>query len=256
MSRGPAARSRWSGAELFGILLVLVGVVFLLRNSGIVTIGGTAIGALVLVVIGVYFLATALLPRGATRSSVAIPREAATHLDLDLGVGAGTFVIGGGARDLVEVESGEDDVSVELDRSGARTRVRVRQRLEWFPFGRRSGYRWQVRIAEDVPTALVLAAGAGDFALDLSRLQIVDARISAGAAHVNLVLPRPRGEVRVSISAGAASFTVQVPPGVEARVTATGLMSLEGRNETPGFASATDRVVVAASGGAASLKIV
>jgi hypothetical protein len=102
----------------------------------------------------------------------------------------------------------------------------------------------------------VLNAGAGEFTVDLSPLRIVDARISAGAAQVQVTLPRPTGEVRVSVAAGAAQVVAHVPPGVEARFTTSGLMSAEGRNETPGYATARDRVLVAVSGGASSLRIV
>jgi N-acetylmuramic acid 6-phosphate (MurNAc-6-P) etherase len=54
---------------------------------------------------------------------------------------------------------------------------------------------------------------------------------------------------------GAASLQVQVPPGVEARFATSGLLSVSGRTETPGFATARDRVLVTVTGGAASLTI-
>lgn len=60
----------------------------------------------------------------------------------------------------------------------------------------------------------------------------------------------------MNVSAGAASVTIEIPAGVEARIASTGLMSVTGRNETPGYATARDRVLVTASGGLASLRIV
>ena len=247
---------RWRGAELIGILLVLFGLLFLLRNAGVVRLEWGALGALFIVGLGLVLLVGALLPRGGGVSATSVPRDGTARLDLDLGVGAGTFRIGGGARELVEVRSQEDDVATSVERGAGTTRVRIRQRADWFPFGWHGAYAWEVALAEDVPIAFVLAAGAGDFTIDLAPLRIVDARISAGAAQVRLTLPRPSGEVRVNVSAGAASVAIRVPPGVEAKITTSGLMSIEGRNETPGFATASDRVLVSVSGGASSLKIV
>jgi len=256
MSRSPGA-SRRSGAELVGIVLVVVGGLILLRNTGVLVIDWGTIWALVLVVAGAAILVRSLSARGSHESgSVSIPHGDATRLELDLGVGAGTFRVGGGGHDLVEVQSGRDDVTTTVDRRAGIARVRVRQRTDWFPFGWDGPYEWDVRLAEDVPTALVVSAGAGDFAIDLSALRIVEGRISAGAAQVRLTLPRPVGEVRLTVSAGAAAVVMIVPPGVEARFTTSGLMSVDGRNETSGFATARDRVLVAVSGGVSSLRIV
>ncbi|HEY6058456.1 MAG TPA: hypothetical protein VIV06_10510, partial [Candidatus Limnocylindrales bacterium] len=69
-------------------------------------------------------------------------------------------------------------------------------------------------------------------------------------------LPRPSGEVRVALRSGASSITIQVPPGVEARVTTAGLMSVDGRTETPGFSSTANRVLVDVQAGASSVRIV
>jgi hypothetical protein len=256
MSRPPSARRGWGATELGGLLLILLGGAFLLRTAGIASFDWSVIWALLIVGVGLYFLVGALMPRSGAESSTTVPRDGTTMLDLDLGVGAGTFRVGGGASELVEVHSGEDDISSSVERAGPRTRVRIRQRTDWFPIGRTSAYRWDVRLAEDVPIALVLAAGAGDFTIDLRALRIVDAKISAGAAQLRLALPRPDGEVHVTVSMGAASLQVQVPPGVEARFATSGLLSVNGRNETPGFATARDRILVTVTGGAASLTIV
>ena len=103
---------------------------------------------------------------------------------------------------------------------------------------------------------LDLQGGAGDFAFDLSGIDVTSATVSIGAAELRLVLPRPRGEVPIRVEGGAASLSFQVPPGVEARVTSKGLVSTSGRQETPGYASARDRVTVTVTGGAASVRII
>jgi hypothetical protein len=244
-------------AELLGVVLVVLGVLFLLRNTGYVVIDWGVIWAVLLVVAGVVILGAALRPRtrGAT-SVVTLPREDARRLDLDLGVGAGTFHVTGGARDLVEVSSDSDDVVASVERREGVARVRLRQRTDRFPWFWEGGYSWDVRPPDDLPVALAVSGGAGDLSIDLRSVRVVDARVSAGAAQVRLTLPRPDGEVRLSVSAGAAAVTIEVPAGVEARVVTSGLMAVDGRDETPGFATARDRVLVNASGGLASLHIV
>lgn len=173
-----------------------------------------------------------------------------------MGVGAGTFRIGGGATQLLEATSQREDIVVRLDRSGPRTRLGLRQDTSWFPQAFRGGTEWHVRLPDDVPTAFSLNAGAGDFTIDLSTLRIVDARLTIGAAQARLLLPRPSGDVQVKVITGASSVSIQIPDGVEARVRSEGgLLRVDGRGETPNYAMSRDRVTVSVSGGAASVRV-
>jgi hypothetical protein len=185
-----------------------------------------------------------------------VPREGTTQLDFELAVGAGTFRIGGESTGLIEVRSSREDIYSRIERSGARTYLRLRQDASWLPWAFQGGTEWGVRLAEDVATAFTLNAGAGDFTIDLSRLRIVDARLSIGAAQARVILPRPTGEVNVRLTAGAATVTIEIPAGVEARVrTEGGLLRFEGRGETPNYATSRDRVTVSISGGASSVRV-
>lgn len=272
-------RSGWSlrGPELFGVLLIGVGVLYFLNNANVLRVSWDVLWPIVLVALGALFLVQAMRPAsqptgtGAAPllagpdgrpgpagggSAIRIPREGATQLEFDLGVGAGTFRVGGGATELVEAKSVREDIFARFDRSGQRTRVQLRQDANWVPWAFRGGTEWDVRIAEDVPTAFSLHAGAGDFSVDLSRLRIVDARLSIGAAKLLVVLPRPNGEVNVRVTAGASDVRVQIPDGVQARVrTEGGLLRVEGRGETPEYATSRDRVTVSVSGGASSVRV-
>jgi len=274
-----AGRSGWSmrGPELFGIVLIGVGILYFLSNAGILRLGGEVLWPIVLVGIGALFLVRALRPAGPAAGTVItppapgtggptaparggtairVPRDGTTQLEFDLGVGAGTFRVGAGATELVEANSIREDIYANVDRSGPRTRVRLRQDANWLPWAFRGGTEWDVRIAGDVSTAFSLHAGAGDFSVDLDGLRIVDARFSIGAAKLLLVLPHPNGEVNVRITAGASDVSVQIPAGVAARVrTEGGLLRVEGRGETPDFATSRDRVTVSISGGASAVRV-
>ena len=272
-------RSGWSfrGPELFGLLLIGVGILYFLSNTGILQFSWNALWPLILVAVGVVVLLQAIRPSpanaggapapfaaptdsvsapGSGGRSIRIPREGTQQLEVELGVGAGTFRVEGGATELVEVRSTRNDIVAQVDREGQRTRVRLRQNANWLPWMFRGGADWEVRLAEDVPLALSVSAGAGNLHLDLSHLRVVEARGSIGAAQARVVLPRPTGEVNVKIQAGASSVTVEIPPGVEARVRGEGgLLRVEGRAETPGYATSRDRVSVAVSGGASSVRV-
>jgi len=259
MSGPKRAGGGWSvrGPELLGLLLVVVGLVYFLGNANIVRISWNLVWPLAVIGVGAVILLAAMRPQSDLPGAVDIPRDGVDQLELELGLGAGTFRVGGGATNLVDVRSNRQDIVSRVGHSGNRNRVRLHQDVRWFPFGVRGPTTWDVRAASDVATALSLSGGAGTFDLDLSGMRIVDARMTIGAAQAKVVLPRPIGEVAFRITSGAAQVTIQVPSGVEARVSASGgLLQVEGRTETPGYASARDRVTVSVSGGASSVRVI
>jgi hypothetical protein len=284
-----------SGTEIVGFLLIVVGVVYLLGNANVISISWGELWPLILVAVGALILVRAMrpaeppltgpgplpapgvgtppdpgeglagasgapppgpAPAGRGTASLLVPREGAQQLDLAMAVGAGTFRVAGGSTELVDVRSSREDIYSRVERSGARTYLRLRQDASWLPWSFRGGTEWGVRLAEDVPTVFTLNAGAGDFTIDLSRLRIVDAGLSIGAAQARVVLPRPTGEVSVRLTAGASTVTIEIPPGVEARVRSEGgLLRFEGRGETADYERSRDRVSVSISGGASSVRV-
>jgi hypothetical protein len=245
-------------AELGGLVLILVGAAFLLRNANLVSLDWGVLGALLLVAVGAVLVLGALggRARGGSSggSSVRLPRGP-DELEVDLTAGAGRFHIGGGAADAFELDSNDEDVRWSAERTGDRGRVRVRQEPGWITrWG--GGVDWDVRVASDLPTALDLTMGAGRLTLDLADVRLVGGKVSLGAASGSIRLPRPVGDVRLSVSLGAASLNVTIPAGVEARVaTSGGLLSVSGPTETPGWTTARDRITVSVSGGASSIRV-
>ena len=119
-----------------------------------------------------------------------------------------------------------------------------------------SGTEWQVRVASGVPVALSVQVGAGSFDLDLEDVAVTGATFGIGAADARIVLPRPRGEVAMRVEGGAAQVTFEVPLGVEARVSTSGLVTTSGPTQSHGYATAADRVTVTVTGGAAAVRVV
>lgn len=251
--------------NLWPLLLVLLGIdIALARRAPMLALGAE----LVVVALGVALVIAqpaypgwfdgGSAPGGA--QSVSAPRTGEGRLHLRLSGGAGSFTVHGGASDLVNASSDRGDLVLRTERSGSVTTVRVSQDDAGRRFGAPSGAHVDAAVASQVPTSLDLDAGAGEFVVDLRDVLLSDARISIGAASLRVVLPKPTGDVQIAISAGASSVVIEVPDGVEARVTTNGaLLSVRSENprigglETTHFATATDRVTVRVSAGASSI---
>ena len=202
---------------------------------------------------------------GPTVATVDVPRGSATALALRVSAGAGTYELRGGATSLVHAESDREDLRLaRADVSGDRADVRLDQGPtgNGFRFGPTTASHVTVEVASDVATSLTVDAGAGEFTIDTSEMKVTDARISVGAASVRFVLPHPTGDVPITLSAGASSIVVEVPAGVEARITSTGgLNSTHFENprfsgsETSGYAGAKDRVTIRITAGVTSIVV-
>ena len=112
-----------------------------------------------------------------------------------------------------------------------------------------------IGVASGVPTQLDVQAGAGRFDLDLSGIAIARASMTIGAAELRVILPRPRGDVPIHVEGGAATFTFEIPSGVEARWPAPA-----GHDQRPvpdgGLRRGHGPVTVNVTGGAASVRVV
>ena len=251
---GGGRRNGISGAEIGGLILITVGVIALLRNFDIVDVAWSDVWPIILVLIGAAIVVSAF---GGSRGgrATSIPIDGASRLDLDMKLGAGRFRLLGGSAALVDIASARDDVADSTERAADAARVRLRQDFSWFRFWS-SAADWTVRIADGVETRLEFSGGAGDFDVDLRTLRVAAARLSVGAAQFKLALPRPAGDLPISISAGASSVTIEVPAGVEARIVPSGgLLNVNGRTETRDYDTASDRVTVTISGGASSIRV-
>ncbi|HEV2248898.1 MAG TPA: DUF5668 domain-containing protein [Candidatus Limnocylindria bacterium] len=197
------------------------------------------------------------------RSSVSVPRGSLQSYRLDVSGGAARYRLTGGASAALEATADHDELCLAtLDSGGPRGEIRLTQAGG----GIGGGNDITVKLANDLPVSLNVNAGAGEFDLDLHDIVVTDARLNIGASSTTLVLPRPTGEVAIRAAGGASSLVIEIPADVEARVTVTGaLVSLSTTNprvtksglvvETPGYATANDRVTVSVTGGATSVAI-
>ena len=188
---------------------------------------------------------------------VSLMNDEASRLGLGLRLGGGTYELAAGQGDaLVEVTSDESSIAHRVERRGDLARVTLSTDVGSWWGSWPSDHHWRIAVAPGIPTVIDVQAGAGRFDIDLSSLAVVSGFLGIGAASLALTLPVPRGEVPIRIEGGAASFTVRIPAGVEARVTTTGLVMTDGPSETAGYGRAADRVTVTVTGGAASVRVV
>lgn len=248
-----------SGALIGGVVLLIVGTAFLLRNAGIVRVDWSIIWPAIAIAIGAVLIVGTLRrgDDGPGETAVSVPAEGASRLELALRLGAGRYRLAGGGAALVEATASGPTIDHRVERSGDSARVRLATAVDSWSWGRMAtGTDWQITVAPGVPVALDVQAGAGSFDLDLESVAVTGATLGIGAADVRVVLPRPRGEVALRVEGGAAQVTFEIPAGVEARVTTTGLVTTSGPGQTPGYATAADRVTVSVTGGAAAVRVV
>ncbi len=262
--------------NLWPLLLILAGVdIAIGRRWPIAALGidvavialGLALVATQPTLFGTPFWIVDRAPGGGERD-VSVARQSATSLSLDINGGAGRFRVSGGSTALVEAHSDDADLRLrraDFERGGQHADVRIDQ-----SGNRRIGgatTEVETRIASDVPTELAINGGAGEFIIDLSNVMTSSAELNVGAASLTLTLPKPpTGAVNIVVNAGASSIVIEVPDGVEARVTTTGLvLTLRSSNprvtasgnsaETSGYGTATARVTVRVTAGASSITV-
>ena len=240
--------------ELWPIALVLIGLDILVRDRS--TAVALVVEIAVIAASVVYAVAgpsTGLVPVGTRTTSVG--RLDATSLSLTVSYGAGRLTMHSGTSELVAVSSSREDVRVQdVSRSGASAVVTVSPTNDQFPIN--VDRVWDVVIPSDIPVALTANVGAGEFSFGLRDTKLTSAKFNGGASDLAIAFPKPTGDVPVTISAGASSITLEIPPGVDYRVRTTGgLNSVNGIETSAGYSAATDRLTILVTSGASSITI-
>lgn len=89
--------------------------------------------------------------------------------------------------------------------------------------------RWEIWLADDIPSEVILRTGATSADIDLSNVNVHDLQIKAGAGDITIRL----GEYdnRIAVESGAGNITIYVPANTGVRVSTSGaLLSFSGEN--------------------------
>jgi hypothetical protein len=128
--------------------------------------------------------------------------------------------------------------------------------------------RMSLDLSQTVPiTSMTIQTGAANTNLDLSSLQVDNLDVSMGAANTSVKLPKITGTSTAHINGGASNLTVNVPPGVAARIRYRGGLSTinvdttrfpqvdTGLYQSPDYDTATSKVDVTLETGFTTIQV-
>ncbi len=262
---------RW-GALFWAVVWIVLGSLLLLNSLGFISVNVWAlIPALMLIVLGVWFLLGTMRRHEVAAHSASIPLEGASRASLRVRHGAGRLTIGAGAGmgelargtfvgGLAHHESRQGDaltaeLSVPTDVMGG---------MPWL-MGPGRPLDWSLELTREIPLTLELEVGANDATLNLEALRVTELRVKTGASNTTITLPASAGVVRGRIEAGAAALNLRLPQGVGGRFRVSGLTGTTVDNlrfirageayQTADFDSAANKVDIEVTMGAGSVDI-
>lgn len=240
------------GGIFFGIILVIIGVVYLGKNLGffpadinvnwnmlwplvVIFIGISILGGRswfsgivgIIIIIAVAALVVLALFTGVgdrspmtTSSDILIAKDTgATSARIDLATGAGVLNIRGGSDELVTGTFASNflDLTRSSDVVDGVQVVTLKTEGSWTGFGHKTN-DINLKLNPDIPTALNLDTGAIDMNVDLSTVNATSVDIDTGASDLSLVMGDKAALSNISIDAGASSITITLPKTVGAKV--------------------------------------
>jgi len=231
----------------WGLLLVLLGVVFLLDQLGAFEPLGVSawelLWPLALILLGLWILLGRFLRPKPISGHAVIPLQNARRAHIKIRHGAGELNVAGGAESGALVSgdfAGGLDYETDIEDDQQFLRMRMPPQSAAWVGDVDFSLDWTIKLTNEIPLTLKINTGASKSSLDLSELIVTELKLRTGASATDLILPARAGLTRVEIDAGAASVNVRVPAGVAARITAlAGLSTID--VDTARFPSLAER---------------
>ncbi|HEX2647354.1 MAG TPA: DUF5668 domain-containing protein [Candidatus Dormibacteraeota bacterium] len=256
-------------STFWGGVLVLVGLLFLLANTGVLAnLNWDIVWPVLLIALGVWLILPRLGVTGPiTGVDAAEPREGLEKARLEIAAGGGRVEVRSAALGdqlyRAHIDHGGSTPEIKLDR--ATGTVRMSQKFDWLPgMGR---FRLDAQLSDALPWEVVCNTGAirGDF--DLSTASVSRIEFSTGASQITLNLGLPKGVVPIKVQGGALTVDLTRPTGAAVRVQASGAamhLSADGTRQdtignidwrSSGFDGAADRYELSVAGAALNLNV-
>ena len=151
--------------------------------------------------------------------SRSIERDASERVRVDLSMGAGNLMIGGGAQKLLNADFTYNVPSwqpeVRYSSTGTHGDLTIRQPGQGHAQIGRTRYEWDLALNNDVPMDLSLHFGAGEARLRLGSLSLRSVEVDMGVGKLEMDLRgNPKHNYDVRIRGGIGEATVRLPAGV------------------------------------------
>lgn len=257
------------GSIFWGLVLVLLGGLFLLQALGLIREVLGWFWPLLFILLGVWVLTERFLPGVAGNGETfSVDLQGATRIDLDFDHGAGSVILSGGApAGVALVGSQASGMDIKSHLSGEALTVELNAGPTFLPFLGPEGGDWRFQLSQEVPVNLKVDAGASRLDFDFTNVKLAFLGVDTGASSLKVKLPAEAGKTLVDIESGAATIELFVPQGVAARIRmeqgASSIKidetrfprstSLDQFYQSPDFETAVNRVEISLEGGANSV---
>ncbi len=219
------------GGLLWGLLLLMGGVLFLLDNLGFLPVSALSIFfPAVLILIGLWFLVGPLLFREVVETrSLSIPVEDATEAVVKIRHGAGGVNLGSMAgNDNILEGTFTGGVEEEIERTGSKFGIKLRvPEFEWWGFpnvARSEGFKWDISLNKSIAYTLDVKTGASRNRYDLRDLIITEIRMESGGNDTEVLMPSQAGYTRGEFHFGSARLEIRIPENVAAQIRINGAL--------------------------------
>ncbi|PWJ57223.1 hypothetical protein CLV98_108143 [Dyadobacter jejuensis] len=193
-----------------------------------------------------------------------------THATLNLEGGAGKFSLKGSTDQLFEASTKSNVVGFVASRTSNKLNksTTVNLKMEEGKLSVKNGHITNEASIKLNPSPIWtvdmgLGAGKGDF--DFSPFKVEKMKISTGVADMDIRLGSIHDHVQVDVEAGVASITFEVPQEMGCEVHLEGALNVKSMDDlekqnngyyrSPGFESATKKVVINFEGGLTKVKV-
>jgi hypothetical protein len=247
------ADSGWRLVQLWPLLLVMLGVQILVPHL----VRGAAVPAVTLLLIGVlaaggfaYALAgPSLSSISYERFQSTTPMAGQTEGSIRIDDAADQITIT--ARDI-----GNQLYQAKVDHFGSAPQfsyvdgeVRITRASNVFNYWGRARDVVDLAVNPSVAWTIIIDSAGTKARIDLSNGHLQSFNFNGAGSSVTITAGSPQGTVHASVGGVGLKLTLQLPATAEYRVTADGIgTSIDGKAQTPGWSSASDRFDVTVNG--------
>jgi len=216
-------------ALFWGVIIILLGILFLLQNLGILTVDVWAIILPTFIIaLGIWILWGSLSRRSVKLDHIDVPRNGANQANLKIRHGAGRLLIGPNqTNDSLIMGDCSGGAELNTQRIGDTLQITLSAMERSFPFiwGPEDRLDWDVKLAPAIPFSISVDSGAAESRIDLSQLLVSQLRLNSGASSNYVTLPANAGLTTANFKTGAASLEIRIPAGVAGRIRTSGGLS-------------------------------